>query len=139
MNPRYLLPALVCASMLTLYACSNPSDDPVVVASSPTPDNPATRPARLERDFQGGSVVGTDEEGKMRTEARQAVLEFVKNNLQGWNVKGMSSQVYPGYVFSIDADLEKAGNILSLPSILASFSPSRVKRIGSRFRQAGID
>ena len=99
--------AIACTAVLFVGACSDQVADNTNTAPSPTPDDPITRPARLERDFQGGEVVGTDDEGEMRTEVRQAVSDFVKTNLPGWNIKGMSSQVYPGYVFSVDADLEK--------------------------------
>jgi hypothetical protein len=109
MKRHYLPLAIVCALAFPLCACSDENHNSAVAKPTPTPDDPATRPARLEREFQGGNVIATDEEGKERTEARQAVTSYVKENLQGWNLKGMSSQVFPGYVFSIDADLEKEG------------------------------
>lgn len=118
---RYLYVAIFCASVLTLFACSSPNNESATTTPSPTPDDPVTRPARLERDFQGGSVIGTREED--RTEARQAVTEFVKKNLQGWNIKSMSSQVYPGYVFSIDADLEKLDTHMVVTFDVRKFFP----------------
>jgi hypothetical protein len=123
MKSNYLLLTLLCASALTLFACSNANNDSTVATPTPTPDDPNTRPARLERTFQGGSVIGTDDEGKLRTEARQAVTEFVKKNLQGWDIKGMSSQVYPGYVFSIDADLEKSDSHMVVTFDVRRFFP----------------
>ncbi len=72
---RYLYVAIFCASILTLCAWSSMTSK--------------------------ASVIGAREAD--RTEARQAVSEFVKKSLQGWNIKGMSSQLYPGYVFLIDA------------------------------------
>jgi hypothetical protein len=90
--------------------CQAANNDSAQTATpTPTPDNPATRAARDERDFQGGDVIATREDGQDRTDARLAVTAYVNQNLPGWNIKGMSSQVYPGLVFSIDADLEKSG------------------------------
>lgn len=123
MKTRSLLLALLCASTLCLSACSESTDNAGIATPTPTPDDPVTRPARLEREFQGWSVIGTDDEGKDLTAARQAVVDFVKTNLQGWNVKGMSSQVYPGYVFSIDADLEKEDNHLVITFDTRKFFP----------------
>jgi hypothetical protein len=75
----------------------------------------------LEREFQGGDVIGTREED--RAEARKAVTEFVNKNLPGWNIKGMSSQVYPGVVFSIDADLEKSDGHVVVTYDVRKFFP----------------
>ena len=121
---RDLCLVIVCASALTLCACSGQSNDSANATPSPTPDNPVTRPASLEREFQAQSV-GWAEAGEpgLRTEARQAVTEFVKKNLEGWNIKGMSSQVYPGYAFSIDADLEKADTHMVLTFDVRKFFP----------------
>ena len=123
MKPRSIILAVAWASVLFLAACSDQIPDNLNATPTSTPDDPTTRPARLERDFQGGSVVGTDEAGQMRTETRRAVSDFVKTNLPGWNIKGMSSQVYPGYVFSIDADLEKENSHMIVTFDTRKFFP----------------
>jgi hypothetical protein len=68
-------------------------------------DNPATRAARLEAEFQNQ----TDPNGEMRSQARQAVSDFVRTNLSTWSLKGMSCEVFAQNTFAVDANLEKDG------------------------------
>ena len=105
---RYLLFFATLVLVVTFLGGCSGSNSGNAPTPTPTPEqDAATRTARLEREFQGVRLrKATDEE---RTEARRAVLDFVKANLPGWNVKGMSSQIYEEKVFSIDADLEKQG------------------------------
>jgi hypothetical protein len=103
MNRRAYLFLLVFA--LALAGCS--ASDKSTGEPTPTPDNPATRAARAEEDFQGWRGKLEDRGGEFRTAARNAVAEFVKSRLPGWTVKGIASQSYDENVFSMDADLAR--------------------------------
>lgn len=96
---RWLAFALVSLSIF-IGGCSDASTQKVV-----SEDNPATKAARLEAEFQQQ----TDANGVMRSEARQTVSDFVRTNLSTWNVKGMSCEVFAQNSFAIDADLERNG------------------------------
>jgi ABC-type glycerol-3-phosphate transport system substrate-binding protein len=88
---------------LASAACSGNSTGQPTPTPTPTPDDPKTRAARAEEKFQNSS----GRHGETRTAARNAVADFVKSNLPGWTVKGISSQ--GDGVFSMDADLERQG------------------------------
>jgi hypothetical protein len=106
---------LLCLAVL-VGSCSNaesPSPPP-----GAAPDDPATRPARLEAEFQG-DYGDTD----IRMRARGAVLDFAKTNLSNWTVKGMASQSYYANVFSIDADLEREGRHVVITFDVHKFFP----------------
>lgn len=105
LNPRFLPLVILFLSVAVCGGCSSSSNK---ANSKPTPklDDPKTHAARQEEDFQ---AYGSDIEGGLRTEARHAVLDFVKESLPGWNVKGMACQLREMSIFSIDADLEKQG------------------------------
>src|SRR5439155_24571658 len=95
------------APLLSLVACSG--SDNSKPQPTPTPDDPKTRPARAELDFQTEFHVYNTETVETLTNARNAVSEFVKSKLPGWSIKAMASQPYDRNVFTIDADLEKQG------------------------------
>lgn len=102
---------------LVCGACAsseNPSPQP-----TPTPDDPATRAARAEEKFQGSG----SRRGQLRTEARNAVTDFVKSSLPGWTVKGISSQHDDIDGFSMDADLERQGHHIVLTFEVRKFFP----------------
>ena len=75
-------------------------------------------PSKLEQIFQDQT---TNEEA--RSEARQAVLEFIQANIPSWNVKGLSAQPYAQNIFGIDADLEKNGRHLVISFDTRKFFP----------------
>jgi hypothetical protein len=99
MKARILL-FLLCLAVVCL-GCSSPETSDVQPA--PTPDDPRTRTARAEREFQRHD---RDADGEHRTAARAAVIDFVKASAPAWTVKGIASQVYEGNAFSMDAELE---------------------------------
>jgi hypothetical protein len=105
--------ALVSISFLTV-GCSGANTQ-----SSNRADNPATRSARFEEEFQNQA----DKNGEIRSEARQAVLDYIKTNLSTWNVKGMSCEEFNRNNFAIDADLEKDGQHVVLTLYTEKFFP----------------
>ena len=105
MISRYLPLAILFTFVIISEGCSS-GGGTANSTPTPSPHSPATRAALEERGFQRRTF---DNNADIRTEARRTVSEFVKVNLPGWDIKGMSAQAYEGNIFSIDADLEKQG------------------------------
>src|SRR6266852_2158460 len=102
MRFRTLLPLLCLAA--AFVACSGGKNSKA--DAKPTPDNPATRAARAEEEFQRWGSYIDKEEGQFRTSARNAVAAFVTSSLPGWTVKGIASQLYEEQnMFLMDAEL----------------------------------
>jgi len=82
--------------LVTTTACSKPA------ANKHEQEPP--KAWQQEHSFQAQSEEAFLE---ARLEARQTALDFVKATLPAWTLKGMAARAYAGYIFWIDADLEK--------------------------------
>jgi len=83
------------------------------------PMTPAQKVSEAEKDFQDDA----DEDYAIETEGRQATMDFAKNNLPGWTVKGLSSVDQGAHVFKLAIDLEKASHVTQLSVTARKFFP----------------
>lgn len=94
-----------------LGGCSSATDKPA--------NTRATKAATLEGEFQEQA----DPNDLMRTDARQAILDFVSRNLPTWNVKGISSRRFNQNYFTADAEIEKDGKNSVVTFLIERFYP----------------
>ena len=117
MQPRFLFFFLLIATVGCSQTGSQSSATP-----TPTPDDPKTRAAREEQHFQQVTIERRN--GELRTEARNAVTDFVKSYLPGWTLKGISSQAYEDTnSYEMDADLERQNHHIVISFDVRKFFP----------------
>jgi hypothetical protein len=115
------LPALF---VVAVFGCSNSPTQNSESKSTPATESTKTTAVQREQEFQNRWIAGSEaEEYQIREQVRATVTDFVKNNLPGWTVKGMSSEVHALKIFSIDADLEKQGHHVVITFDVRRFFP----------------
>jgi hypothetical protein len=116
---RKALLVLALLLLTLLFGCAK-SDATLANTKKVTPpENPATRVAELEDEFQ----IGSDFDYESRAQARQAAIEFVKANLPKWIIKGVSSRQYQANIFWVDVDIERENQRLILSLNVQKFFP----------------
>lgn len=84
------------------------------------PVDSSTAPAATQEEAFSNQ---DDPKAEIRSQSRQAVLDFVSTNLSSWNVKGMSCERYNQNIFATDADLEKDGRHVVVAFFTEKFFP----------------
>src|SRR5437870_11742521 len=117
-----LLPTLF---VVAAFGCSNSPTQNSESKSTPATESTKITAVQREQEFQNRWITSSSseaEEYQVREQARATVTDFVKNNLPGWTVKGVSSECTLK-IFSIDADLEKQGRHVVLTFDVRKFFP----------------
>lgn len=112
--------ALIFLIALGCAGCSN-SGSSTQATPTPSPEEFSFRATKSEEEFLNLNT----QRAELVVDARAAVSDFVRSNLPGWTVKGLSSQLAEGRsrVVFIDADLEKQGHRIVISFEARKFFP----------------